>query len=331
MNLQTYYPQYPYATLLRTSSTQRGFKGLGAGANNNKYYCTSLPWAGRLYGLGDVGEVVPHILTDAGLGNELDKLIRGATVKAMKSGAMAGLGGINTQTLERVIMHETLKGLANGDIQPLSKAQYDREMMKLLSGAEMAGFFDKLVKPLKQVKKAVDKVTKPIRHKIEVAVKKVAPVVVAGAVTYFTGGTGVALLKKYSPTIGQYWKSWDKSVGKVLGQAPPAAPADEQVQYVTDPTITNAAVPMAQYQLSQQGIDMNSPEAQATLAAYIRGQQAELAQASGNPNLQNTTAQTVTAKPAITGPAQPVQPAGGDMAKLALPLAAAAALMFMMK
>lgn len=316
MNLDEYYPQFPYATQLYTGApTQHGFRGLGnnfpiptgQATQTKEYYCSSFPWSGMHF--EGLGEVVPHIIGDKGLEEQIASLVRGAAVNAVKENQLGTLHPVN---LENVIYQKTCEGLAGDEIEPLSEQEFERKLHAALRESNLGSFFSKLTAPLRKVASAVKRAVKPVTSKIAKVVRKVAPVVVAAAATYFTAGAALPYLKKYSATIGQYWGSWNSSVGKVLGQAPPPQP-EQPPQGFTDPSITDAAVPMAQYQLSQQGINMNSPQAQATLAAYIRGQQANMAQATGNPNI----ATGIGRAPA---PAHPVAKA----AAIGIPLAAAA-------
>lgn len=119
----------------------------------------------------------------------LEDLVRGAFIQEMQDSELSGYGDFSDDSL----MQNTLAGLEDGSIEPISAADFDARFIDLMNTGQLDGFFKKLKKKLKKVVrklptrrvlKSVKKRVKRVARKIKPHLKKIAAVAVVAAGGY---------------------------------------------------------------------------------------------------------------------------------------------------
>jgi len=249
---------------------------------------------------------------DAQLYKNIESLTRGAFLRAMEEDHAPGMG------IEQCVERTLLSGMATGDLAPISEAEFSREFATALQ-QPMGGLFKKMKKKLRKavkkigvgraVKSAV-RITKKVANKTFKVVKKVAPYAAAGAALYY----GAPYLMKG----GSYL--YDKAAGLIGGSVAPAMQAGQQIAgSALQSAAANRATQYATQMLSNQGINMASPESQAALSQYMQ-QQTPQYMPPPPPQVQP-----------YGGKYQPEKPAAPDWTKYALPAAGVLATALLLK
>jgi hypothetical protein len=270
----------------------------------------------RMYGLGEWNP-----LSQSELQEKVKALTRGAFVKELEQTNLSGFAAMLTEKeFEQAVAYTALSGLKAAfeyGVAPMGEEEFLGELgknifAKAAKKVKTAG--KKVVKQAKQtVKKIIKKpgaiFTEPTRlvakavtrtvlpkktaTKINKQIDKVsnqvakamtvASVVGVGAVAAAVGGPALAAAAK--PALAAAPAAAVKpAITAAITTAAPAILKQAEfgaVESAFDPGITQAATEIAKEQLSNQGINVESQEAEQALVGAIQQQQAQLAQASG--------------------------------------------------
>lgn len=137
--------------------------------------------------------------------------------------------------------------------QALLDEEFSREIEAILAeqqDANLGGLFKKFRKALKRVKKIV---------------KKVAPVVAAGAAMYYGAPYAIAAAKSAGNWVSSKYAA--ATAPQVTGEMGPPAPATSMMS----PQVISLATNLAKRQLRSQGVNVKSPRANAAIDRYMEG------------------------------------------------------------
>lgn len=214
----------------------------------------------------------------------VERMVRGAAINAIReaSSGLSGLSNVETEQqldieLEKAITRHTLDGLSANDVEPLSDAEFKRELYSLITSGELSGLFSSITRAIKKVvaipKKIIKKVVtvvKKVAKKVVKVVKKIAPVVAVGAMLYFGGPAAWATIKQWGATGYQM-------VSNILGS--PGQPGGSETEIIMTADDNNemiqAAAEVTRIEMQKRGVDMSSPTAMGFLGQVLKGELAK--------------------------------------------------------
>ncbi len=240
-------------------------------------------------------------LDDTGLDKVMLALTRGAAIKAFgNESTLQGLFGAESEyeqdkCLEDAIEQQLSNDMAMGGLSPMSEKQFNQEFVSYLKYGELNGLFSKLKKSIKKVVKKVSPIrlvkkagqaVKKVASKAVKIVKKVAPVALGGAALMFGGpyvlaaakGLGAKALAAGKAVVSKFGTKF--AVKKVVG---------DKIQSALSPQLNDEATQIATQMAAQDGLVMESPEAQRVMHDYMLAQQQKLEQMQPRTQLPYTT------------------------------------------